>query len=104
MTHTPLTAGDSGNNGSGSLATYREKARREKWIYVWDINSRMYINQKISGRFHHCSFVAGKAVKAAGSVLVEDGRLVKIITWSGSSRRVSTWRLLGSLSSGLLIS
>lgn len=62
-----------------------EKAR-EKWIYVWDMHSRLYINRKMPGRFHHSSFVAGGAVKAAGSIVVEDGVLKQLTTWSGHYR------------------
>ena len=62
-----------------------EKAR-EKWIYVWDMHSRLYINRKMPGRFHHSSFVAGGAVKAAGSIVVEEGVLKQLTTWSGHYR------------------
>jgi hypothetical protein len=66
-----------------------EKAR-EKWIYVWDMHSRLYINRKMPGRFHHSSFVAGGAVKAAGSIIVEEGELQQLTTWSGHYRPKSS--------------
>jgi hypothetical protein len=58
----------------------------EKWIYVLDMHSRLYINRKMPGRFHHSSFVAGGAVKAAGSIVVEEGILKQLTTWSGHYR------------------
>ena len=66
--------------------TEKPPEKREKWIYVWDMHSRLYINRKMPGRFHHSSFVAGGAVKAAGSIVVEDGHLKQITTWSGHYR------------------
>ena len=67
-------------------ATKEMEKSREKWIYVWDMHSRLYINRKMPGRFHHSSFVAGGAVKAAGSIVVEDGVLKQLTTWSGHYR------------------
>ena len=76
------TAGDEAGKDAGGAV---EKAR-EKWIYVWDMHSRLYINRKLPGRFHHSSFVAGGAVKAAGSIVVENGELKQLTTWSGHYR------------------
>jgi hypothetical protein len=77
--------------GAGHLANAKDgtatlEKNREKWIYVWDMHSRLYINRKVPGRFHHSSFVAGGAVKAAGSIVVEDGVLKQLTTWSGHYR------------------
>jgi hypothetical protein len=77
--------------GGSSLAQAKDGTAvlekvREKWIYVWDMHSRLYINRKLPGRFHHSSFVAGGAVKAAGSIVVEDGVLKQLTTWSGHYR------------------
>ena len=76
---------------NGHLAAAKDECAalektREKWIYVWDMHSRLYINRKMPGRFHHSSFVAGGAVKAAGSIVVEDGVLKQLTTWSGHYR------------------
>lgn len=82
-------ASASGEEGSGGPDMHSEKLR-EKWIYVWDTDSRLYINRKVPGRFHHCSFISVDSVKAAGSIVVQDGRLLKITTWSGHYRSRAT--------------
>lgn len=87
MPQTPAKAA-SGKDGAAPVkdAVAPPEKAREKWIYVWDMHSRLYINRKMPGRFHHSSFVAGGAVKAAGSIVVEDGVLRQITTWSGHYR------------------
>lgn len=82
----PRTAVHHPKLGAFQDATAMLEKVREKWIYVWDMHSRLYINRKMPGRFHHSSFVAGGAVKAAGSIVVENGVLKQLTTWSGHYR------------------
>lgn len=83
--HVPAPAQTAHTGATKDEPAITEKTR-EKWIYVWDMHSRLYINRKMPGRFHHSSFVAGGAVKAAGSIVVEDGLLKQLTTWSGHYR------------------
>lgn len=57
--------------------------RREKWIYVTDCSGKFYVGQKIKGHFHHSSFLAGGAIRAAGGIKVREGKLLEINPNSG---------------------
>jgi len=59
---------------------------KNRWIYVLDMQNRLYINQKLPGRFHHSSFVCGEPLRAAGSISVVSGRISIITAWSGHYR------------------
>lgn len=56
---------------------------REKWIYVSDCEGRFYVGRKIKGHFHHSSFLAGGAIRAAGGIKVRQGKLLEINPNSG---------------------
>jgi len=57
--------------------------KREKWIYVTDCNGKFYVGQKIKGHFHHSSFLAGGAIRAAGGIKAREGKLIEINPNSG---------------------
>ncbi|KAG0268469.1 hypothetical protein DFQ27_006699 [Actinomortierella ambigua] len=70
-------------------ATRLEKKRlrnRAKYIYVMDPKGVLYIGRKIKGNFHHSSFFGGGTVCAAGGIVVNHGRLMKVNPKSGHYR------------------
>jgi hypothetical protein len=70
-------------------ATRLEKKRirnKSKFIYVTDPQGVLYIAQKVKGQFHHSSFLGGGTVCAAGGVIVNRGKLIKINPKSGHYR------------------
>ncbi|KAF9145204.1 hypothetical protein BGX30_009950 [Mortierella sp. GBA39] len=70
-------------------ATRLEKKRirnKSKFIYVTDPQGVLYIAQKVKGQFHHSSFLGGGTVCAAGGIVVNRGRLIKINPKSGHYR------------------
>lgn len=70
-------------------ATRLEKKRirnQSKFIYVADPQGVLYIAQKVKGQFHHSSFLGGGTVCAAGGIIVNRGKLIKINPKSGHYR------------------
>lgn len=70
-------------------ATRLEKKRirnKSKFIYVTDPQGTLYVAQKVKGQFHHSSFLGGGTVCAAGGIVVNNGRLIKINPKSGHYR------------------
>ncbi|KAF9954935.1 hypothetical protein BGZ72_004163 [Mortierella alpina] len=70
-------------------ATRMEKKRirnKSKFIYVTDPKGTLYVAQKKKGNFHHSSFLGGGTVCAAGGIIVNHGKLVKITPKSGHYR------------------
>ncbi|KAF9340500.1 hypothetical protein BGZ91_001707 [Linnemannia elongata] len=70
-------------------ATRLEKKRirnKSKFIYVTDPQGVLYIAQKVKGQFHHSSFLGGGTVCAAGGIIVNRGKLIKINPKSGHYR------------------
>lgn len=59
-----------------------------KWIFVMDAVNNIYVNRKIKGRFHHSCFMAGGRVRAAGRLVVENGRVISIAPYSGHYRPI----------------
>ncbi|CAG8467690.1 8309_t:CDS:2 [Paraglomus occultum] len=55
----------------------------EKWIYVTDCRNHLYIGKKTKGYFHHSSFLAGGAIRAAGGIKVRHGKLEELTPNSG---------------------
>ena len=43
----------------------------------------LYVHDKITGHFHHSSFLGGAATVAAGSIVVEQGKLLELTPHSG---------------------
>ncbi|KAF9397854.1 hypothetical protein BGZ94_006171, partial [Podila epigama] len=69
--------------------TRLEKKRirnKTKYIYVTDPRGTLYVAQKVKGQFHHSSFLGGGTVCAAGGIVVNRGRIVKINPKSGHYR------------------
>lgn len=60
--------------------------KAKKWIYVLDTENRLFVHPKLHGRFHHSSFVKGGAVRAAGGLEVDNGKIWKITAHSGHYR------------------
>ncbi|KAF9904595.1 hypothetical protein EC991_002584 [Linnemannia zychae] len=60
--------------------------RKSKFIYVTDPQGVLYIAQKVKGQFHHSSFLGGGTVCAAGGIVVNQGKLIKINPKSGHYR------------------
>lgn len=56
---------------------------RSKWIFVMDLEGRMYLGRKRKGRFHHSSFVSGAPIFAAGKAIIKHGTIVAIEPHSG---------------------
>ncbi|KAG0196440.1 hypothetical protein BGX28_010098 [Mortierella sp. GBA30] len=70
-------------------ATRMEKKRirnKSKFIYVTDPQGTLYVAQKQKGKFHHSSFLGGGTVCAAGGIVVNHGKLIKINPKSGHYR------------------
>ncbi|CAO3574639.1 unnamed protein product [Mortierella alpina] len=70
-------------------ATRMEKKRirnKSKYIYVTDPKGTLYVAQKKKGNFHHSSFLGGGTVCAAGGIIINHGKLVKINPKSGHYR------------------
>lgn len=57
-----------------------------KWIFVTSTCNRLYVGEKMKGKFHHSSFLAGGATLAAGRLDVENGTLKTISPYSGHYR------------------
>ncbi|KAL3627597.1 IQ domain-containing protein iqm3 [Castilleja foliolosa] len=57
-----------------------------KWIFVMSTSKRLYSGEKKKGLFHHSSFLAGGATLAAGRLIVDDGVLKCISSYSGHYR------------------
>ncbi|KAG0206589.1 hypothetical protein BGX33_007320 [Mortierella sp. NVP41] len=69
--------------------TKLEKKRirnKSKFIYVTDPQGDLYIAQKVKGQFHHSSFLGGGTVCAAGGIIVNRGKIIKINPKSGHYR------------------
>ncbi|KAF9111805.1 hypothetical protein BGX27_004409 [Mortierella sp. AM989] len=70
-------------------ATRLEKKRirnKAKFIYVTDPRGTLYVAQKVKGKFHHSSFLGGGSVCAAGGIVINNGKLLKITPNSGHYR------------------
>eukprot|EP00955_Chlamydomonas_euryale_P105616 365652-Chlamydomonas_euryale.AAC.11 len=57
--------------------------KQPKWIWVVAPSGRLYVAPKLRGQFHHSSFLRGAAVLAAGNMMAEHGRLVRLTADSG---------------------
>jgi hypothetical protein len=55
----------------------------DKYIFVMGLDGSLYVNRKVKGRFHHSCFLAGGRVRAAGRIVVLDGRVVFVAAQSG---------------------
>ncbi|KAF9999410.1 hypothetical protein BGZ79_007004 [Entomortierella chlamydospora] len=77
------------SNETDDEATRLEKKRlrnKSKFIYVTDPKGTLYVAQKVKGQFHHSSFMGGGSVCAAGGIIVNHGKLLKINPKSGHYR------------------
>ncbi|KAG0359139.1 hypothetical protein BGZ54_010095 [Gamsiella multidivaricata] len=77
------------SNDHDDEATRLEKKRirnKSKFIYVTDPQGTLYVAQKVKGQFHHSSFLGGGTVCAAGGIIVNRGKLIKINPKSGHYR------------------
>lgn len=54
-----------------------------KWIFVIGTDDQIYVGKKVRGKFHHSSFLAGGATKAAGKLKVAHGLLCMMEPHSG---------------------
>jgi hypothetical protein len=52
-------------------------------LFVIGPDERWYVAKQEKRRFHHCSFFAGGAVKSAGQLIVEKGKIIAISNESG---------------------
>ncbi|KAK4547149.1 hypothetical protein LTR36_001370 [Oleoguttula mirabilis] len=64
----------------------RATIRPGTWIYVVDTVGRLYVGIKSSGAFQHASFLSGARILSAGSIGIDDGRLVYLSPLSGHYR------------------
>lgn len=55
-------------------------------IFVVSTKGQMFMSQKVRGRFHHSSFLAGNPVCVSGTVVMEAGRFVRLMPYSGHYR------------------
>jgi hypothetical protein len=60
-----------------------KKGEMDLLIYVMHPNKTLYCGDKKKCRFHHSSFLAGGTTVAAGSLLVDQGKLVRLTPHSG---------------------
>ena len=71
----------------GPLQTADERLRPNKpgkgGIFTVDQYGTMYAAQKVSGVLHHSSLTGGHCCRFAGSITVEDGRVLKVTPHSG---------------------
>eukprot|EP00798_Chlamydomonas_sp_ICE-L_P031510 gene31510-6694_t len=79
----PSPSGEREEHAEAARERVKEKARRDKWIYVVDTDCRIYVAKKVRGQFHHSSFLRGAAVLAAGGMQCEHGKLMKLNADSG---------------------
>ncbi|KAF9394544.1 hypothetical protein BGX21_010339 [Mortierella sp. AD011] len=78
---------DANENDDEATRLEKKRIRNEsKFIYVTDPNGTLYIAQKVKGQFHHSSFMGGGSVCAAGGIIVNHGKLIKINHKSGHYR------------------
>ncbi|KAK5126568.1 hypothetical protein LTR85_009502 [Meristemomyces frigidus] len=64
----------------------RATIRPGTWIYVVDTVGRLYVGIKSSGSFQHASFLSGARILSAGSIGIDDGRLIYLSPLSGHYR------------------
>mmetsp|Transcript_68811 Transcript_68811/g.124039 ORF Transcript_68811/g.124039 Transcript_68811/m.124039 type:complete len:117 (-) Transcript_68811:75-425(-) len=69
---------------SGALVGPAPEGMRQ--MFVIGCDKTLYISVKVTGHFHHSSFLAGGACLAAGYVVVEAGKLKRISPHSGHYR------------------
>ena len=55
-------------------------------IFVMDTNGALFVARKQRGRFHHSSFLGGAVTRAAGALVVHNGRLRLLTGHSGHYR------------------
>uniref|UniRef100_A0A1D1XRY8 Lysine--tRNA ligase n=1 Tax=Anthurium amnicola TaxID=1678845 RepID=A0A1D1XRY8_9ARAE len=58
---------------TGELLDTTKGSEKGKWIFVMSTSKKLYAGQKMKGRFHHSSFLAGGATIGAGRLVAEDG-------------------------------
>ncbi|KAF3321771.1 hypothetical protein FCM35_KLT13987 [Carex littledalei] len=63
--------------------TRNSGAEGGKWIFVLSTDKHLYAGLKKKGLFHHSSFLAGGATKAAGRLNAENGVLKSVWGYSG---------------------
>ena len=51
-----------------------------KFIFVWDLSKRFYVHKKVSGHFHHSSFVSGEPVYSAGMLSTTREGYLRVIS------------------------
>lgn len=51
-----------------------------KFIFVWDLSKRFYVHKKVSGHFHHSSFVSGEPVYSAGMLLTTREGYLRVVS------------------------
>ncbi|KAF9323643.1 hypothetical protein BG006_001275 [Podila minutissima] len=78
---------DADDNDDEETRLEKKRIRNKaKYIYVTDPQGILYVAQKVKGQFHHSSFLGGGTVCAAGGIIVNHGRLIKINPKSGHYR------------------
>ncbi|KAJ1686283.1 hypothetical protein LUZ63_017673 [Rhynchospora breviuscula] len=78
-----VTSGKIMHKQSGSYLDTNSRSEGGKWIFVLSTDMRLYAGLKKKGLFHHSSFLAGGATKAAGRLIAEDGILKSVWAYSG---------------------
>ncbi|KAK9812845.1 hypothetical protein WJX72_004631 [[Myrmecia] bisecta] len=77
-------AGGAAAPSAEELKAAKQRRNANKWIFVTSADgNRFYVAPKVKGRFQHSSFLAGGAVGAAGAIMVNRGRIVKLTPMSG---------------------
>ncbi|KAJ3334520.1 Calcineurin subunit B [Gonapodya sp. JEL0774] len=77
---------DSSRRNAMKMSKQERKQHKTPWMYVMDIEGRIFIAMKEKGSYHHSSLAQGGALRAAGGLIIEEGRLVKITPLSGHYR------------------
>ena len=68
--------------------------RSGTWIFVLSHDGRLFVGQKVKGRLHHSSFMAGAPTLASGNIHVGTDGVLKVISpKSGHYRpKIGDWR------------
>lgn len=67
--------------------------RSGTWIFVLSHDGRLFVGQKVKGRLHHSSFMAGAPTLASGNIHIGVGGKLKVISPKSGHYRpvVSVW-------------
>lgn len=90
LLHWKLDSRDGSHKQGAPVNTPRQRALwlyrlgwPTKYIFAVDMEYRLYVHEKVKGRFHHSSFLSGRPCRAAGGIVIENGVLLAVTGNSG---------------------